>query len=324
MAGAQWEARFEVLSHDPLFIVDGAHNPQCVNALCETLERFLPGQKIVFLTGMLADKDYPQMTRRLLPFAREFICLTPDSPRALSAEALAEVLRQEGAEASAAESVEQAIKTALEKSGGAPVVACGSLYMMGEIRGKFRGVWKKYLRRRCIAARQAVAPEQREAYNAAICERITESPLWAKANTILSYIAVRGEPSLALLEKHAAEQGKTICYPYCINDHEMIALHPAGADAWRKGRFDIPEPIPERSATVPPEDIDLVLCPETAFDEQRHRMGMGAGYYDRFLPKCIKAAVAAVAYEVQRLDELPHEPWDVPMETVFTERRTLE
>lgn len=323
LAGAQWEARFEILSHDPLFIIDGAHNPQCVNALCDSLRATLPGQKVIFLTGMLADKDYPQMTRRLLPFAREFICLTPDSPRALSAEALAGVLRQEGAAASAAESVEQAIATALEKSGGLPVVACGSLYMMGEIRDTYRRVWKKYLRRRCIAARKAIPPEQRRENDAAICERIAASPLWEKARTILSYVAVRGEPSLEGLEKIAAEQGKTLCYPYCVNECEMIALHPDGADAWRKGRFDIPEPVLERSETVPPESIDLVLCPGTAFDEQGHRMGMGAGYYDRFLPQCTGAAVASVAYEVQRLRELPHEPWDVPMGTVFTEKRTL-
>lgn len=323
LENARWEARFEVLSHDPLFIVDGAHNPQCIGALRETLETVLPGKKIVFLTGMLADKDYRQMTARLVPFAKEFICLTPNSPRALPAEELANVLQQEEAKAICAESVEKAITLALEKSGGAPIIACGSLYMMGEIRSKFRQIWKKHLRRRCIAARKALPPEKRVAYDAAICIRIAGSTLWKNAKTILSYVAVRGEPSLSGLEALAKEQGKTLCYPFCINDHEMIALHPTGNGAWRKGMFDIPEPIPERSETVAPESIDLALCPGTAFDEQRHRMGMGAGYYDRFLPKCSKASIAAVVYEIQKLDELPCEPWDVPMQTIFTERRTL-
>lgn len=323
LENARWEARFEVLSHDPLFIVDGAHNPQCIDALCDTLETMLPGQEIVFLTGMLADKDYRQMTARLAPFAKEFICLTPDSPRALQAEELADVLRQEGGEAICAESPEAAIALALEKSGGAPIVACGSLYMMGDIRSNFRQIWKKFLRRRCIAARKALSPEKRAAYDAVICIRIAENALWKNAKNVLSYIAVRGEPSLTGLEKLAKEQGKILCYPFCINDHEMIALHPAGNDAWRKGMFDIPEPIPERSETIAPEDIDLVLCPGTAFDEQRHRMGMGAGYYDRFLPKCSNASAVAVVYEIQKLDELPYEPWDVPMLAVFTEHRTL-
>lgn len=324
LVDARWAARFEVLSRNPLFIVDGAHNPQCVNALCDTLETVLPGEKVVFLTGMLADKDYRQMAERLVPLAKEVICLTPDSPRALDAETLACVLRQEGTEATSVKSTEESIALALERSAGVPVVACGSLYMMGEIRGRYRNVWKKYLRRRCIAARKAILPEQRDVYDAAICARIAESPLWENAKTVLSYIAVRGEPSLAGLETLAKNQGKTLCYPYCINDHEIIALHPAGSDAWRQGMFDIPEPIPERSETVAPENIDLVLCPGTAFDEHLHRMGMGAGYYDRFLPKCTKATVTGIAYEVQRLDELPYEPWDMPMQATFTECRTLK
>lgn len=323
LADTRWEARFELLSRDPRFVIDGAHNPQCVQALAEALQSTFPGEKIVFLTGMLADKDYMQMTRTLLPFAREFVTLTPDSPRALSAGQLAEVLRSEGAQATPVETTAEGISLVLEKSEGAPIVACGSLYMMGELRAEFRPIWKKFLRRRAIARRKSIPRETREEYNAAIVERIAQSDEWAKAKTILSYVAVRGEPSLSALEKIAAEQGKTICYPYCTTDTEMIALHPDGESAWRRGRFDIPEPIPERSEVVPTEKIDLVLCPGTSFDEQCHRMGMGAGYYDRYLPKCPNATAVIIAYEIQRLEEAPHEAWDVPMQAVFTEKRTI-
>jgi hypothetical protein len=115
LAGVQWPARFEVLSRRPLFILDGGHNPQCAEALAESLEEYLPDSRIcradgkdtvekkaVFLMGMLADKDYHAVIDIISPFAAGFVCLTPDSPRALPAEKLAaEVkrLKEQGIEA---------------------------------------------------------------------------------------------------------------------------------------------------------------------------------------------------------------------------------
>ena len=147
LANVRWEARFELLSADPLFLADGAHNPQCVQALADSLDSFLPGQKVVFLTGVLADKDYPWMLSLLMPRARSFVCLTPDSPRALSREDLAAYLTEHGQTAQACETAAEGILTALTVADGAPVVACGSLYMMGEIRHAFPKAKKKYLRR---------------------------------------------------------------------------------------------------------------------------------------------------------------------------------
>ena len=64
---------------------------------------------------------------------------------------------------------------------------------------------------------------------------------------------------------------------------------------------------------------DLVICPGTAFDESGSRLGMGAGYYDRFLPKCVNAVFVLAAFEAQRADEVPQEETDVPMDLIVTE-----
>lgn len=131
-----WPARLEVLRREPLLLLDGGHNPQCIEALSSSLARLMPGQKFTFILGILSDKNYDQMTDMLIPLAERFICLTPDSPRALPAEELVRVLTEKGARA---ESCGVDVDTALERAEalGIPTVAMGSLYLAGLIRDRF-------------------------------------------------------------------------------------------------------------------------------------------------------------------------------------------
>ena len=320
LAGTVWPARFEVLSRDPLFIADGAHNPQCVETLERNLCLYFSKRPVVFLIGVLADKDYERMLSLLIPHAGAFVCLTPDNPRALPAAELAAYLRQKGPRAEACTMAADGIRMALETAAGAPVVACGSLYMMGEIRHEFRRALKNWQRRQGIRARKALPPAERQDADAAIVREILESEAYRAAKTVMSYVAVRGEVDLHALQADAEAQGKRLVYPFCTSGTEMEALLPAGPSAWRKGMYDIPEPVPERSEVIDPREIDLVLCPCTAFDAECRRMGMGAGYYDRFLPMCTHAAVMAVAYETQKQPALSAGAWDYPMDAVITQR----
>lgn len=132
----KWPARFEVLRREPLFILDGGHNPQCAEALADCVRELLPGQKAVFLLGVLADKDYPRMAELLEPLAREFVCLTPPSDRALPAKKLAAYLSGRGARAHAEADIASGIRAARGAAGeDGAVVAFGSLYLAGAVRG---------------------------------------------------------------------------------------------------------------------------------------------------------------------------------------------
>lgn len=315
-----WMGRFEVISQDPLVLLDGAHNPDGAEQLAFSLKHYLPNQKMTFLIGILADKDYVQMISYLLPYAKSFVCLTPDSARAMAAVDLANYLQSLGCEASACDIAEQGVVKALTQAAGTPVVACGSLYMIGNVRTQFQSGYKKWLRKTKIQARKAISDIDREKNSRLIANRIMESAAFQNASIIMSYKAVLGEVSLEILHLLAAKSNKKIVYPYCVNEMEMIALFPETSDAWKIGRFGILEPIPEKSTIVSPEEIDLVLCPCTAFDEQGNRIGMGSGYYDRFLEKCSKAKTAAAAFEVQKVTPISVASWDRAMDMVFTER----
>ena len=124
-----------MVSRDPLFIIDGGHNPQCLEALVKNIEDYLTGRKVIALTGVLADKDYGDMYKPVMPLVDSFVCITPPNPRKLEAAELAAHLSRVGARAVACETIEAGVKLALEEAGEAGVVLCfGSLYTIGAIK----------------------------------------------------------------------------------------------------------------------------------------------------------------------------------------------
>lgn len=138
LARVQWPVRFEVVEHDPLFIIDGGHNPQCLEATTESLCQLLPGKRVVFLTGVLADKDVKQMTELLSSVGSEYVTVTPDSPRAMTGDELAERLRALGNVAVSCAGIPEGIEKAREMAGKDGVVCCiGSLYLAGEAKKYF-------------------------------------------------------------------------------------------------------------------------------------------------------------------------------------------
>ena len=130
-----WPGRFDIVRRDPLFIIDGGHNPQCIDALVINIRDYLAGRRIIALTGVLADKDYGEMYKPMMPYIQEFVCVTPPNPRKLEATELAAHLRRVGATATPCETIPQGVGFAIEKAGKDGVVLCfGSLYTIGDIR----------------------------------------------------------------------------------------------------------------------------------------------------------------------------------------------
>ncbi len=135
IATVSWPGRFDIMQKEPLFIIDGGHNPQCIDALVKNIQDYLSDKRVIALTGVLADKDYADMYRPVMDLVEEFVCITPPNPRRLDANLLAQYLMQAGAKATACGSILEGVQTAIDKAGSDGAVLCfGSLYTIGDIR----------------------------------------------------------------------------------------------------------------------------------------------------------------------------------------------
>lgn len=136
LTDAWMPARIEVLRRHPLLLLDGCHNPDGAKMLAATLTRADFEENLVGVLGVLADKDYKDMLSDLAPCFAKIYTVTPNCPRALSAEELQKEARFH-TDAEAADSVADAIRKAVDyadENNLAGVVVCGSLYLAAEAR----------------------------------------------------------------------------------------------------------------------------------------------------------------------------------------------
>ena len=131
-----WPARLEILARHPLTLLDGAHNPQAMGMLAGTLQALEPGRKFHVVLGMLADKDYPDAVALIAPLCASMACVTPDNPRALTSDRLAQEAERHGVPARSFDrDYQEAIDFATQKAGQeGMVLLCGSLYLAGSLR----------------------------------------------------------------------------------------------------------------------------------------------------------------------------------------------
>lgn len=131
-------ARMEVISREPLCLLDGGHNPGCAQALGQALTRFVPQRKVAIM-GVMADKDSREALRILGPLFSQIVTVAPEGLRALPAQKLAEVASEFCPKVIPAGSCREALALAVKAMGeNGALVVCGSFYLAGEIREMLR------------------------------------------------------------------------------------------------------------------------------------------------------------------------------------------
>ncbi|MFN3544777.1 MAG: 5-formyltetrahydrofolate cyclo-ligase [Thiobacillus sp.] len=185
---------------------------------------------------------------------------------------------------------------------------------------------KYTLRRQLKAARRAKTPaERRHAARAALRLALRQG-LLLRARRIAFYLPQGGEFDVRPLLEHARRM-RSACYlPILPKRGRMMRFGRVGrAMRTKKNRYGIAEPVDGKPLRA--RQLDLVLMPLVGFDADGYRLGMGGGFYDATLAfmrhrrHWRKPRLVGVAYECQRLDTLPREPWDMPLDAVLTERR---
>ena len=138
LVNTKWPGRLEVLSKEPVLIIDGAHNPQAAEVLKQTLEDYFPGKPRTLIMGVAADKDYQTMIKTLLPGARRLIAVTTLTGRALPAAKLAEYSRCYCNDVRISDTIVNAIRLSMVIAEPDEIIcAFGSLYYIGAVRDYF-------------------------------------------------------------------------------------------------------------------------------------------------------------------------------------------
>jgi len=138
LKNTHWEARLEVLQKQPLFLLDGAHNPAGINVLCRSFKKEFSYRRLILIFGALADKDYRRMLQKIVPLASIIILTQLKTKRAVPVNDIMETVKKMGYPAIVTENVNQAIEWAQALATKQDLIcATGSFYLAGEVKQTF-------------------------------------------------------------------------------------------------------------------------------------------------------------------------------------------
>ncbi|MCC7262218.1 MAG: 5-formyltetrahydrofolate cyclo-ligase [Candidatus Latescibacteria bacterium] len=172
-----------------------------------------------------------------------------------------------------------------------------------------------------LAARRALTPAQVAAASTAMCHRLQQLEAYQRARLIHIYVASKdNEVETAGLIRQSLDSGRAVAVPV-VRPGTRVLRHALiqDLDQLQPGRWGLFEPTADHSSWL--EDLDLinlVVVPGLAFDRRGNRLGLGGGYYDRFLAR-VEGLKAGLIYHPLLRGELPAEPHDIPMDLVVTE-----
>ena len=178
---------------------------------------------------------------------------------------------------------------------------------------------KRDLRKRFRTARRAIAREVAERLSAIACERLQRNFVPGGPGWFIAYAATDGEIDPHASLATAAARGMMPALPRQL---------PAGIEfssaqgLLQPGPHAIVEPAGD-AERCPGEEAATILVPGVAFDAAGHRLGRGGGHYDRALLRYPQAVRIGFAFELQMVDAIPADPWDIPMHFVVTEARVV-
>ena len=174
------------------------------------------------------------------------------------------------------------------------------------------------LRKALRQQRAQLTREQVTAASEAVARQILACDAFCKAKSVMGFLAFGKELSVDLVLEAALAQGKTVAVPHIVSDTGFVPVRLKHLQGFELDRYGIRSVRPPLEISKP-EAFDLVLVPGVAFGRDGSRMGMGAGYYDRFLSFSKQAVGLRVAYDFLLQSSLPSDEHDVKMQCIVSE-----
>ena len=182
---------------------------------------------------------------------------------------------------------------------------------------------KSSIRKGILSRRDSIDPDLKQAKDKSISERLTGLPEFASARTVLLFASFGSEVDTISLIERCFKDNKSIVLPKTNKEEGELLLYMINnIGELVPGYRGIPEPSVFEGRSMDVRNVDLVIVPGVAFDEQCNRLGYGKGYYDKLLKHRISPAIA-LSYEEQIVASLPAEPHDIKMDKIITDKRIL-
>lgn len=175
-----------------------------------------------------------------------------------------------------------------------------------------KAIRKEIFRRRKEASLTSVRENSEQ-----IWQKLFSLPAFQESDWIYLYIDCKNEVMTDGIIEEAFRLGKKVAAPKVIGE-DMIFYQISQPEDLEPGYFGIREP--KTDLPVADGEDGLMVMPGVAFDDQRHRVGYGGGFYDRYLSKHTRHFTAALAFEFQMMEEVPTEPTDLLPDVVITEK----
>lgn len=184
---------------------------------------------------------------------------------------------------------------------------------------------KNELRVKYNNIRKTISAKEQKSSLAA--ENLFQSEMWQKAKVVALYLSFGSEMSTKKIVKRGLVEGKIIAVPVTDNESYVMDFYRFSLeDETTDSALGMAEPMRKEENLILPEEIDLCILPGLAFDIYGHRLGMGKGCYDRYLPKLrLDAQKAALCFREQITNEiLPFEKFDVDLDWLINEERIIK
>lgn len=186
---------------------------------------------------------------------------------------------------------------------------------------------KKEIRKKILQLKESLSEQEIQKKSSAIFNTLSNMKFYTNANNVMLYVSFGSEVLTKPIIDDLLQQRKRVFVPVTVPKTKELIVSELKSfeDDLEIGHFGVMEPKKDALRPVDPTIIDLIVVPGVAFDKEGYRVGYGGGYYDRFIPRLTdQTPKVSLAFEMQLIDKVPTDKYDIPVEYIITEKQSIE